>query len=338
MENNQVLLFQDTEGNTAIEVKLENETVWLTQAQITDLFASSKANISEHIKHIYSSGELNPEATVRKFRTVQNEGSRTVNRALEYYNLDMIISIGYRVNSVRGTQFRIWANNVLREYLTKGFALDRKRLQEQARQLEELKQTVRLLGSLAQSQELSSDEASGLLKVITDYTYALDILDRYDHQTLEIEATTPANLFEITYTSAMEAINGLRDKFGGSTLFGNEKDESFQGSLAAIYQTFGGQYLYPSVEEKAANLLYFVIKNHSFSDGNKRIAAFLFVWFLDRNNILYLADGTKKIADNALVALTLMIAASKPEEKEIMTRVVINLINLKNQIPFINAH
>jgi prophage maintenance system killer protein len=178
---------------------------------------------------------------------------------------------------------------------------------------------------------LSTDsEAAGLLKVLNDYTYALDILDKYDHQVLAIEFTTTENIFQITYPSAMNAIMGLRDKFGGSRLFGNEKDESFQGSLAAIYQTFGGQPVYPSVEEKAAHLLYFVTKNHSFSDGNKRIAAFLFVWFLDKNAILYRENGAKKIGDNALVAFTLMIAESKPEEKDMMIKVLVNLINDRN--------
>jgi prophage maintenance system killer protein len=183
---------------------------------------------------------------------------------------------------------------------------------------------------VVENHELTSDEATGLLKVVTDYTYALDVLDQYDHQVLEIQATTSAELYIVTYKEAMLAIKGLRDKFGGSSLFGNEKDDSFQGSLAAIYQTFDGQYVYPSVEEKAANLLYFVIKNHSFSDGNKRIAAFLFVWFMEKNNILYRVDGSKRIADNALVAITLMIAESKPDEKDMMTKVVVNLINLKN--------
>ncbi|HTI92538.1 MAG TPA: virulence protein RhuM/Fic/DOC family protein [Puia sp.] len=329
-ETGSIIIYQDDANNAQIEVKLEDETVWLTQNQIVELFQSSKANISEHIKHIFKLGELQSDSTVRNFRTVRQEGKRVVNRDLEYYNLDMIISIGYRVNSIRGTQFRIWANKVLKDYLTKGYALDKKKFTEQSRQLDELKQTVKLLGNVIESKALNSDEATGLLKVITDYAYALDVLDRYDHQVLEIEATSKKELFQITYPAAMEAIKSLKDIFGGSSLFGNEKDESFQGSLAAIYQTFGSKDLYPSVEEKAANLLYFVIKNHSFSDGNKRIAAFLFVWFLEKNGILYRPDGSKKIADNALVALTLMIAESKPEEKDMMIKVVVNLINLKN--------
>jgi prophage maintenance system killer protein len=329
-EKGDIIFYEGGSGDARIEVKLEDETVWLSQNQIVELFQSSKANISEHIKHIFKSGELEPEGTVRKFRTVREEGKRLINRDLDHYSLDMIISIGYRVNSIRGTQFRIWANKILKDYLTKGYAIDHKRFQDQSRQLDELKQTVKLLGNVIERKVLNSDEATGLLKVVTDYAYALDVLDRYDHQVLEIEATSAKELFQITYPAAMEAIRGLKDKFGGSSLFGNEKDESFQGSLAAIYQTFGGKDLYPSVEEKAANLLYFVIKNHSFSDGNKRIAAFLFVWFLEKNGILYRPDGSKKIADNALVALTLMIAESKPEEKEMMIKVVVNLINLKN--------
>jgi prophage maintenance system killer protein len=289
------------------------------------LFQKAKSTINEHIKNIYKEKEVDQEITMNKFGNSEFSG-----RPVNYYNLDVIISVGYRVKSLRGTQFRIWANKVLKEYLINGYTIDQKRFQEQSRKLDELKQTVKLLGNVMETKVLNTDEATGLLKVITDYTYALDVLDQFDHQILLIESITPENLFELTYQTAIETIKGLRDKFGSSSLFGNEKDESFQGSLAAIYQTFEGKYLYPSVEEKAANLLYFVIKNHSFSDGNKRIAAFLFVWFLEKNGVLYRADGSRKIADNALVALTLMIATSRPEEKDIMIRVVVNLINHRN--------
>jgi len=331
MENKgEIVIYQTTDGQTAIDVKFENESVWLNLIQISTLFEKDKSVISRHLKNIYREGELDREATVAKNATVQKEGNREVIREIEYFNLDAILSVGYRVNSKRGTQFRIWANKILKDYLIQGYAVNEKRLQEQSRQLEELKQTVKLLGNVVTSKDLTSDEASGLLKVITDYTYALDVLDQYDHQILEIHDTTRKELFQITYGAAIKAIKGLHDKFGGSALFGNEKDESFQSSLAAIYQTFGGQDVYPSVEEKAAHLLYFVIKNHSFSDGNKRIAAFLFVWFLEKNGILYKADGIKRIADNALVALTLMIAESKPEEKDMMVKVVVNLINIRN--------
>jgi prophage maintenance system killer protein len=324
------IFIYETADLPQIEVRLEDETIWLTQGQIVDVFASSKANVSEHIKHIYSSGELSREGTVRKFRTVAKEGNRMINRELEHYSLDIILSVGYKVSSKRGTAFRKWANTVLKDYLVKGYAYNEKLLREKQAQLDSLKQAVALITNVASTQEVSGDQAAGLLRVLTDYTYALDVLDKYDHQVLELEATSPRQLFQITYGSAIDAIGSLRDKFGGSTLFGNEKDESFQGSLAAIYQTFGGVDLYPSVEEKAANLLYFVIKNHSFSDGNKRIAAFLFVWFLEKNGILYRVDGSRKLADNALIALTLMIAESKPDEKDMMTRVVVSLVNGKN--------
>lgn len=331
MQTGEIIIYQAPDGQTSIDVKLEDETVWLTQSQMQQLFQQTKQNMSLHIKNIYNEKELDREATVKESLTVQKEGKRSVKRKIEYYSLDIIISVGYRVKSQNGTQFRIWANKVLKNYLIKGYSINEKRLKEQAEQLESLKQAVKLLGNVIETQPLNSDEATGLLKVLTDYTYALDVLDRYDHQVLEIGATTKEELFQINYPEAMKAIDGLRDKFGGSTLFGNEKDESFQGSLAAIYQTFGGEFVYPSIEEKAANLLYFVIKNHSFSDGNKRIAAFLFVWFLEKNGILYKKDGSRKIADNALVALTLMIAESKPDEKDIMVKVVVNLINNNNQ-------
>lgn len=327
MENNQIIIYQTPDGETSIDVTLDHDTVWLDQEKIADLFQTDRTSITKHIKNIYKASELSEEATCAKITQVQTEGERRISRKISHYNLDMIISIGYRVNSIQGTQFRIWANNILKEYLIKGYSLNEKRLKEQSQQFEALKQTVRLMGNVISTQDSSSDEATGLLKVITDYTYALDILDKYDHRTLTIEATHAQQSFIFTYEEAIKAIHGLKDKFGGSNLFGNEKDESFQSSIATIYQSFGGQELYPSIEEKAAHLLYFVVKNHSFSDGNKRIAAFLFVWFLEKNHILYREDGAKRIADNALVALTLMIAESKPDEKDIIAQVVVNLIN-----------
>ncbi len=327
MENNPIIIYQSQDGKTSFEVKLESETVWLSLNQIADLFSRDKSVVSRHISNLFKEKELDKRSVVAKNATTGSDGKTY---QVEYYNLDVIISVGYRVKSQSGTQFRLWANKILKDYLTKGYAIDKKRFEEQSSKLKDLKQTVRLLGNVIANKELNSDEATGLLQIVTDYTYALDVLDQYDHQILEIHGTTSKEIFQITYPASMNAIKGLKDKFGGSTLFGNEKDDSFQGSLAAIYQTFGGQDLYPSVEEKAANLLYFVIKNHSFSDGNKRIAAFLFVWFLEKNNILYRLDGSKRIADNALVALTLMIAESKPEEKEMMIKVVVNLINVRN--------
>ena len=271
--------------------------------------------------------ELTEIPTVANFATVQKEGNRQVERNVEFYNLEMIISIGYRVKSKRGVQFRIWANKILKDYLVKGYAVNEKM---KLQQYTDLKQTVKLLSHVLESKELSADEATGLLQVISDYTYALDTLDRYDYQQLTVERTTEEEPFRATYETAMEAIRYLQDKFGDSGLFGNEKDESFKSSINTIYQTFDGQELYPSVEEKAAMLLYLVTKNHSFSDGNKRIAAFLFLWFLEKNGILYKPGGTKLIENNTLVALTLMIAESRTEEKDTIVKVVVNLINQNN--------
>lgn len=326
----QITIYQTKDGNTSIEVKLENDSIWLNQQQLAELFKTDRTSLAKHIRNIYKAGELDEISTCAKFAQVQTEGSRTIKREVIHYNLDLIISVGYRINSKLGTQFRIWANKILKEYLIKGYSLNEIRLREQNDQLKSLKNTVGLLSNILENRPLNSDEATGLLRVVTDYAYALDILDRYDHQQLAIEGTTALELFAINYNEAKQAIHDLKDKFGGSSLFGNEKDESFKSSISTIYQTFAGIDLYPSVEEKAANLLYFVVKNHSFSDGNKRIAAYLFVWFLDKNNILYRTDGSKRIADNALVALTLMIAESKSDEKEMMVKVVVNLINIKN--------
>lgn len=329
-QKGELVIFDKQDGETQIEVTLRGESLWLSQRLMAELFEKDTDTIGLHIKNIYNEHELDEASTTENFSVVQQEGNRKVNRKTKFYNLDVILSVGYRVSSKRGTAFRIWANKVLKDHLVKGYSLNEKKLREKTEQFEELKETVKFLGQLAENNPLISDEARGLFKVVSDYAYALDILDKYDHQVLEIEGTSTQSVFAITYATAIDAIRGLKDKFGGSALFGNEKDESFQGSLAAIYQTFDGHELYPSVEEKAANLLYFVIKNHSFSDGNKRIAAFLFVWFLEKNHLLYRPNGTKKIGDNALVALTLMIAESKPEEKEMMTKVVVSLINTRN--------
>jgi prophage maintenance system killer protein len=328
MKQDQIVIYQTEDGKTQIDVRLENETVWLTQAQMAELFKSSRTNVLEHIQHIYEDEELEKEATCRNFRQVRQEGKRTVNRAIIMYNLDMIISVGYRVNSKRGVKFRQWANKVIKDYLIKGYAVNERIRHEQ---IGELRQLVGMLGRTLQNQEvISNDETTALFEVVTDYTYALDTLDNYDYERLSIDKTTKEEPFHATYENAMEAIDGLREKFGGSVLFGNEKDDSFKSSIGQIYQTFGGEELYPSVEEKAAMLLYLVTKNHSFSDGNKRIAATLFLWFLNNNGILYREDGSKRLADNTLVALTLMIAESKTEEKDVMVKVVVNLINQKN--------
>ena len=328
MENNKIVIYQTEDGHTQIDVRLENETVWLTQAQMADLFQTDRTSIVRHINNIYKVDELDPSSTCAKIAQVQTEGRRQVRRVIPYFNLDMIISVGYRVNSKRGIKFRQWANSIIKEYLIKGYAINEQLRHEQ---LSELRQLVGMLGRTIQSQPLlSTDESQALFDVVTDYTYALDTLDNYDYQRLTIEKTTQEERFHATYENAMREINALREKFGGSSLFGNEKDDSFHSSIGQIYQTFGGVELYPSVEEKAAMLLYLVTKNHSFSDGNKRIAATLFLWFLNTNGILYNKDGSKRIADNTLVALTLMIAESRTEEKDVMVKVVVNLINQNN--------
>ena len=329
IENRGEIIIYRAEDNTVqLDVRMENETVWLTQKQIAELFGVKKAAVSKHIANIFSQEELNPVATVSKMETVQIEGKRTIVRYLDFYNLDMILSIGYRVNSKRAIAFRQWSTKILKEFIVKGYAINEKLRREQ---LSDLRQLVQIVGRTVQSKAVeSADETQAIFDVVLDYTYALDTLDNYDYERLTVKETTPEERFHATYENAMQTIAALREKFGGSTLFGNEKDDSFKSSIGQIYQTFGGKDLYPSVEEKAAMLLYLVTKNHSFSDGNKRIAATLFLWFLNNNGILYREDGTKRLADNTLVALTLMIAESRTEEKDTMVKVVVNLINQKN--------
>ncbi|ATV27925.1 cytochrome C biogenesis protein CycH [Prevotella intermedia] len=326
--NNKIVIYQSEDGKTQLDVKLEGETVWLSQSQMSELFQTDRTVINRHIKNIYKSGELDEKATCAKNAQVRLEGNRTVTRNIPYYNLDVIISVGYRVNSIRGTRFRQWANSVLKQYLIKGYAVNE---QIRKQQIVELRQLVQVMGRTIQQQPVPvTEESNTLLNVVIDYTYALDTLDNYDYQRLSIAKTTKEESFHATYDNAMREIDMLRNKFGGSVLFGNEKDDSFKSSIGQIYQTFGGEELYPSVEEKAAMLLYLVTKNHSFSDGNKRIAATLFLWFMNNNGILYREDGSKRIADNTLVALTLMIAESRTEEKDVMVKVVVNLINRSN--------
>ena len=261
MEENKIVIYQTDDGQTQIDVRLENETVWLSQAQMAELFQTDRTSILRHINNIYRVDELDRESTCAKIAQVQTEGKRQVRRTIPYYNLDMIISVGYRVNSKRGIRFRQWANNILKQYLIKGYAISERIRHEQ---VGELRQLVGMLGRTIQSQPLlTTNESQALFDVVTDYTYALDTLDNYDYQRLTIEKTTQKERFHATYENAMNEISALRDKFGDSGLFGNEKDDSFKSSIGQIYQTFGGEELYPSVEEKAAMLLYLVTKNHS---------------------------------------------------------------------------
>ena len=328
--NNQIIIYQTEDGQTKVDVRMENDMIWLTRQQIAILFGRDYKTISKHINNALKE-ELAGSVVVAKFANTTQHGAiegKTQTHEIDYFNLEVITSVGYRVKSKRGVQFRQWANNVLKQYLIKGYAVNERIRKEQ---IVELRQLVGMLGRTIQSQPLlSNDETNALFEVVTDYTYALDTLDNYDYERLTISKTTKEEPFHATYENAMEAINGLREKFGGSTLFGKEKDESFKSSVGQIYQTFDGEELYPSVEEKAAMLLYLVTKNHSFIDGNKRIAATLFLWFLNKNHILYHPDGSKRIADSTLVALTLMIAESRTEEKDVMVKLVVNLINKNN--------
>ena len=320
--NDKIIIYQSEDGKTQLDVKLEGETVWLSTRQMAELFNKEESNIRRHVNNVFKEAELKRENNVH-FLHVNG-----VKKPVPYYTLDVIISVGYRVHSQRGIRFRQWANSVLKQYLVKGYAIN-ENIRKQ--QIAELRQLVQVVGRTIQQQPAkSTDESNALFDVVVDYTYALDTLDDYDYQRLHIARITKEEPFHATYENAMHEIDLLRQKFGGSVLFGNEKDESFKSSIGQIYQTFGGAELYPSVEEKAAMLLYLVTKNHSFSDGNKRIAATLFLWFMNNNGILYRPDGTKRIADNTLVALTLMIAESKTEEKDIMVKVVVNLINQAN--------
>lgn len=320
--NNSIEIYRSQDGSVQLNVKLENETVWLSANQMAMLFDRDAKTIRKHINNVFADGELTKESNTHFLRVANSD------KPVPFYNLDVIISVGYRVKSQQGVQFRRWATSVLKQYLIKGYAINQ---QIKLDRYNELKDVVRLMSRAVGLQDkVTTDEYSGLFNVISDYVYALDTLDQYDYQSLSISKTTKDESFRATYDNAMEAINALKEKFGGSKWFANEKDDSFKSSIGQIYQTFGGEELYPSVEEKAAMLLYLVVKNHSFSDGNKRIAAMLFLWFLNNNRVLYAEDGHKRIADNTLVALTLMIAESRTEEKDVMVEVVVNLINREN--------
>ncbi len=324
----EVAIYQSKDGSTRLEVQLQHETVWISLNQMAELFERDKSVISRHLNTIFKTGELDREATVAKNATVQTEGKRAVRREIDYFNLDVIISVGYRVNSKSGIQFRQWATKVLREHLVQGYTINQQRFEEHAHKLYELQQAIDLLSRTLTTQQLVDETGKEILQVIGDYAYALTTLDRYDHGTLNIEATSGEATYILDYEKGISIVQSMKSDFHG--LFGLEKDQGFKSALGTIYQTFDGKELYPSAEEKAANLLYFIVKNHAFSDGNKRIAAAIFIYFLAGNAILYRKDGSKRLADNALVALTLLIAESKPEEKDTIVKVVVNLINQNN--------
>jgi prophage maintenance system killer protein len=330
MENSKQLInYNSTDGVTTIAVNLANETVWLTLNDLVHLFARDKSVISRHIRAIFKEGELTREATVAKYATVQKEGDREITRTIEYFNLDVIISVGYRVKSKQGTNFRIWATTVLKEKLIENAKKSVTAVNYETKYLQLLK-TINVAVSTATLTTINTKEATGILKILQQYAYALETLDKYDHQSLSISKTTIGEVKRLDYKEAIQLILEWNAIQNGGALFGREKDASFKSSLNTIYQTFDGVDLYPSIEEKASNLLYYIVKNHSFTDGNKRIAAGLFAYFLDKNEILFKKDGNKRIDDNALVAITIMIAESKSEEKEIMVKLVVNLINSNN--------
>jgi len=323
--NSEILIYQAEDGSVVTEVRLQAETVWMTQTQIAELFGTKRPAITKHLSNIFKSDELDKDSVCSILERTAADG-KIYNT--QYYNLDAIISVGYRVNSVNATRFRQWSNGVLKDYLTEGYALNEKRLQDQNQKLNDLRNTVALLEHTLAHQAVGEDEAKGLLKVIADYAYALTTLDRYDHGSLDVSGTSESTSFVLDYDAAMEVVLSMKGEFDG--LFGMEKDQGFKSALGAIYQSFDGKDVYPSVEEKAANLLYFVVKNHAFSDGNKRIAAAIFLCFMAGHKLLYRSNGSKRIADNALVALTLLIAESRPVEKETIVKVIINLINCNN--------
>jgi len=319
----EIIIYQAEDGQSALEVQLEQDTVWLNQAQMSELFGRERSVITRHVNNVFREGELDKKSNVQNMHIANSD------RPVSFYNLDVIISVGYRVKSQRGTQFRQWATRILREHLVTGYTINQQRLAEQEEKLLEMKRAIDLLSRTLEQQQLVSVAGQDVLQVITNYAYALATLDRYDHGTLVVEATSGPAAYLLEYDQAIAIVQSMKGDFDG--LFGQEKDQGFKSAIGAIYQTFDGRDVYPSVEEKAANLLYFVVKNHAFTDGNKRIAAAIFIFFLARNGVLYREDGSKRLADNALVALTLLIAESRPEEKDTIVKVIVNLVNRNNE-------
>lgn len=325
---NQIEIYKSSDNAIELQVSLDNNTVWLNRNQLAMLFNRDIKTIGKHINNVFLEGELSKKAVVANFATTAIDGKTY---QVDHYNLDVIISVGYRVKSKQGTQFRQWATQRLKDYLVNGYALNEKRLKELNYKYADLQQAIKLAANAGNIETLTSTEAKGILGVIEQYAYALETLDKYDHQKLTIDSQAPEEeIQKLTYEEAIQQIIIWRDFQKAGNLFGNEKDQSFKSSLETIYQTFDSLDLYPTIVEKAANLLYFVVKNHSFSDGNKRIAAGLFIYFLAMNNRLLNKEGNKRIGDNALVAITIMIAESKSDEKDIMVKLVVNLINNKN--------
>lgn len=318
----EIVIYTSQDGHVSLDTRLENETIWLTQIQIADLFNVKRPAISKHMKNIFESGELIEDSVVSILETTANDG-KTYNVA--YYNLDMIIAVGYRVNSKKATQFRIWATNILRDYLTKGYVVNEKQLQSQKEKIEALKTTVSLLSRSLTNQIETIDEAQNVARLLENFAQGLDLLDDFDHKTLDNQGHTQKEVVRISTDEFLKVVNEMKSEFA-SDVFANPKDDSFESSVNQIYQTFGGQDCYPTLEEKASMLLYLITKNHSFSDGNKRIAASCFLYFLDKNGILY-KDGLPIIDNGTLFALTILIAESNPKEMETMKQIVVSVLN-----------
>ncbi len=326
----EIVIYKAKDGAPDLSIKMEKETIWLTLNQIASLFVTDKSGISRHISNIFKNGELLPGATVAKIATVQKEGKREIVRQIEYYNLDVIISVGYRVNSKRATQFRIWATNVLKTHIINGYTINERRLKENKDlKLNELEKTVNFLQRIINSRQLKSIEAKGLLKVITDYANSWIILQKYDERKLQVIKQGKI-ITSLNYDFSKNEINELKSKLvkekQATDIFGQERECSLEGIIKNLEQTFGDESLYPTIEERAAHLLYFVIKDHPFIDGNKRIGSFLFILFLVKNNYLYNKKGEKKINDGALASLALLIAESDPGEKDVMVALITNLL------------
>lgn len=327
-KNNSIVIYEASKGDIRIDVRLENETIWLTLNQIADLFGVDKSGVSRHIKNIYNESELKEDSTVAKIATVQKEGERSIERDIEFYNLDVIISIGYRVNSKRATDFRIWATKTLRDYLVKGYTINEKRLLETQEKFKELQTAISFLQDKSQK-EMLTGQSQEILNLLSSYAKTLTLLNEYDSGKIS-ERKGGKTKFVLEYKKTLEIIQKIKTELAAKKeagdLFGQERQNMLEAVMRSLYQTFGGNELYPTIENKASNLLYLIIKDHSFSDGNKRIGSFLFVYFLDKNGYLYKKSGEKKINDNALTALALLVAESKPEEKDVMIKIIMNLI------------
>lgn len=324
-DRGELVIFKPKKGDLEISVRMVNESLWLNQYQMAELFETDRTSIVKHIKNILETKELSESATCAKFAQVQKEGGRQITRQVLNYNLDMIISVGYRVNSKRGTQFRIWANRILKDHLIKGYTINERRLKEKTEEIEIIKTSLKIIERGLKGQTKSLEQAATMVSFLADFSVGLDLLDDYDSEKLDTGGKTLRPAVRITVEECLDIIERMKVEFK-SEIFGRPKDSSFESSVNQIYQAFSGKDMYPSIEEKAAMLLYLIVKNHSFTDGNKRIAASIFLYFLNRNNLLY--DGDKpRLSNDALAAITLFIAESNPKEMETIKRVVVSVLN-----------